>query len=73
MMMTPRTRATHAAWAAYPHAGHVAVSGHRPKGKRGAFVATVTVDGRVMATASHRQWRLAYKGLEIELAKSWCF
>ena len=47
------------------------VRGTRVKGRFGGyFLAEVSGDGHVLARFQHRDWRKAYKGLEIELARA---
>jgi hypothetical protein len=37
---------------------------------RGNFLTEVVVDGRVVARAQHRNWRMSYKILSVELSKA---
>lgn len=48
----------------------IAVHGSRVKGRGGGyFLAEVSAGERVIARSRDRNWRKAYKGLEIELSK----
>lgn len=48
----------------------IEVRGGRVKGRSGGyFLAEVAAAGRVIACSKDRNWRRAYKGLEIELSK----
>ena len=51
----------------------VEVRGHRPSrgtgGKKNPYTAHLFVDGRVVATAQERNWRQAYKTLQIAISK----
>jgi len=57
------------------HPGHfVEVKGYRPSargagGKKPLYTAQVFIDGRVFMTAQERDWRLAYKTLQVVLSK----
>jgi len=46
------------------------VRGTRVKGRFGGhYLAEVSGDGQVLARFRHRDWRKAYKGLEMELSR----
>lgn len=44
----------------------------RAKKSKGYFLAEVFVDGNMLATARHSNWRIAYKDITIQLSKR-CF
>ena len=49
----------------------VEVRGTRIRGKGGdEFLSEVAVDGRVVARARHRNWKMSYKILTVELSKA---
>ena len=58
---------------AHPGAA-IEVRGTRIKGRFGGdYLTEVSVDGRVLARARHRNWRKSYKMLEIEASKATVF
>jgi hypothetical protein len=68
---SPKENVAQAVRLFYPNA-NVEVHGTRVKGRFGGyFLAEVFVDGRRLSQARHRDWRTAYKSLQIEFAKSW--
>jgi len=51
----------------------IAVHGYRGSargGKKAPYTAQLLVDGKVVATAQERNWRLAYKTLQINISKT---
>ena len=51
---------------------NVEVSGERPAprgGKKRPYTACLVIDGKVVATAQERNWRTAYKTLQINISK----
>jgi hypothetical protein len=52
----------------------VEVRGARAKGRSGGdYLTEVAVRGRVIARARHRNWRMSYKVLSVELSKAAVF
>lgn len=69
--VSPKSRVAHAVSMVHPDA-NIEVRGTRVKGKMGGyFLAEVNVNGSTVSRARHRDWRTAYKSLEIEFAKHW--
>ena len=67
---SPKAQAAQLAEIAYP-GSQIEVRGTRVKGKFGGyFLAEVYVNDRSVARARHRDWRTAYKGLNIEMSKA---
>ena len=51
---------------------NVEVSGERPPprgGKKRPYTACLVIDGKVVVTAQERNWRTAYKTLQINISK----
>lgn len=70
---SPKGRVTQLALHCAGEGATVVVLGERLKRRGGGpkppFYASVLVNGTRVASATHRDWRKAYKGLEIELSK----
>lgn len=67
----PKEKVAEAVRIVYPDA-NIEVRGTRVKGRFGGqFLAEVNVNNNTLARCSHRDWRSAYKSLEIEFAKHW--
>jgi hypothetical protein len=49
----------------------IVVSGRRSPGRRGSYVTEASVDGHVVARASHSDWRKSYKMLRIEVENAY--
>lgn len=67
----PKEKVAEAVRIVYPNET-IEVRGVRIKGPYGGhFLAEVNVNDRTLARSSHKDWRTAYKSLEIEFAKHW--
>ena len=67
---TPKARVIRAAELIVRQGAEIEVRGARVKGRFGGyFLAEASADGRVLARSRDRNWRKAYKGLEIELCR----
>lgn len=68
---TPQSKVRTFAESIYP--GHtVEVNGQRGSargGKKPPYTAFLVVDGKVVATAQEKNWRMAYKTLQINISK----
>jgi hypothetical protein len=70
-IITPQVRIAQLAECLYP-GRTIKVTGDRPPmrgGKKRPFTAYLYVDGKVIATAQERDWRTAYKTLQINISK----
>lgn len=70
--ISPQAKVKQIAEMMYPDA-EVEVAGRRPPargGKKYKYQAAVVVDGKYVAFVEERNWRMAYKSLEIALSKS---
>lgn len=66
---SPKGRVANIADIVYPNA-IIEVRGVRIKGVRGGnFIAEVNINNNTVVRAQHKDWRKAYKMLEIELSK----
>jgi hypothetical protein len=68
---SPKGRVANIAGIIYPEA-QIEVRGSRVSGNNSHnYVTEVVVNGTILAAGSHRDWRKAYKSLEIEFSKRW--
>jgi len=70
-IITPQARITQLAECLYP-GRIIKVTGERPPmrgGKKRPFTAYLFVDHKVVASAQERDWRTAYKTLQIQISK----
>ena len=68
---SPKGRVAQAVSLVHPNAS-IEVRGTRVKGRFGGyFLAEVIVNGNTVSRARHKDWRTAYKSLEIEFAKNY--
>jgi hypothetical protein len=67
---TPKGRVLRAAELVVPHGINIEIRGERVKSQGGSyFLAELVAGNRTLARSRHRDWRKAYKGLEIELCR----
>jgi len=67
---SPKARVLRAASFVVPEGTQVEVRGTRVRGQYGGYyLAEASANDRVLARCRHRDWRKAYKGLEIELCR----